>query len=911
MDATVLLVALVEDLAPRSLKEAVAVQAPLNDVLEQMSRRIGVPSKDLREALASLQERGLIDVLQSGSETNFKVQLLGGVADDLARLARDTTDPDLAERARVQAARILSLDHGSTVTDNPRLWWGESRVGVPALVRVATPKGDIQFVDDAQVARDAKLGEILDRLQSRHVIALVGQPGVGKTHLVAQLVRHLESVPGTGIKLVWAKLTDEFDFEDLLALMRVSLDNEERVSTASIEGADYAEGMASAALQIMRNHTCLLILDSFEKTLHSETNQPTDLGFRAFLGKLLQHSSGLSRTILASWWVPVDSSDRSPTSVLLEGFSLPEAAQLLRLRDRAVVSDVVLKRIHKQTDGNPLAIEVMAGGLTPGSRSALPTIGTIRDACDRLDPDSRALLSAMAIAADAVAEEYLVHIGRRFLSMETAAVIARLDDLKNFKLLAKSTWDDGSGERVYWLHSLVRDHLLSNATLDLVELNRVAMDYWMRKAGRGGTRIAALKAALRYARRCRSSGTVIDILHERGLGQRLLREGNFAELGEGLEQILEFSTDQSLAAPDAMARRIGVSRETIGALVGLLADSYFKRGLFTEATSLVDWLIDNRLELIMHRCLKAQMMASTDEAGLAEAVALGALAAAEEQGDDVGKLEALGLLGFIYGQLGPAEKAVDAYARALALSKQQKDRSAEALTESRMGYILWVSGDVEAAGPHFRRGLAMARKGRDPYVFGLATGNMGHYYQDKRDRTDRDLQLAEGYYRRALDIHERAGVRRGQGYWYGQLGRIELAHGNAQDALAHLQRALRIHRAIGERAAMARHLWYLGLVHTEMGEVVTGEGLAMLALEEFEQTSNLVELTTRKRDLAARRDHGALEYPIEAAQFRWDSMRDDYEAFLGGANSFAAGSFLHYDGSAEYFPTQGLSYSRR
>jgi tetratricopeptide (TPR) repeat protein len=422
------------------------------------------------------------------------------------------------------------------------------------------------------------------------------------------------------------------------------------------------------------------------------------------------------------------------------------------------------------------------------------------------------------------------------------------------------------------------------------------MDYWMRKAGRRGTGTTALKTALRYARTCGDGDAIIKILHEFGFGQKLIREGNFAELGETLEQLFDYSAGDTLATPEDLGLELGTGTKTIGVLVGLLAESYFKRGRFGDATSLIEWLMDYGQGSVMHRCLLAQMMASTDEVHLAEAIALDALAEADTRKDASGKLEAFGLLGFIYSQVGSVAKALEAYAQALELSKELKNLGLEALTESRIGLVLWVSGDVVSARPHFQRGFDLARKVRDPYLVGLATGNFGHYYQDKPDLTAKDLQIAEGHYRRALDIHERTGVRRGQGYWHGQLGRIELAHGNTEDALMHLRRALLIHRAIGERAAMARHLWYLGLVHAVMGDATARNGLLSLALDELESTHNFVELEARKREI------NGFGYTLDSDQLNLSEIRDDYAAFLDGESSFGVRSFLHWVHDTEFSP---------
>jgi tetratricopeptide (TPR) repeat protein len=233
-----------------------------------------------------------------------------------------------------------------------------------------------------------------------------------------------------------------------------------------------------------------------------------------------------------------------------------------------------------------------------------------------------------------------------------------------------------------------------------------------------------------------------------------------------------------------------------------------------------------------------------------------ALELAVQTEDPFAEMEAWGWIGYALDETGPVGDCLEAYERAIALSRELEELPSESITQARLGMILWKTGEFEASRPHFETAVELAEKIGDPYYLGLAQGDLGHYFMDKEDSSLNDLNRAIECYQTALDIHRSAGVRRGEGFWLGQLGRTRIKLEDFVTAKAWLEEAIQIHLEVGDLTAIPRHLQYLAQLHLRkpddtLAAQATAVAYYKVAIERLNERGSSIEMQNIRNELEA------------------------------------------------------------
>ncbi|WP_419779674.1 tetratricopeptide repeat protein [Maridesulfovibrio sp.] len=147
----------------------------------------------------------------------------------------------------------------------------------------------------------------------------------------------------------------------------------------------------------------------------------------------------------------------------------------------------------------------------------------------------------------------------------------------------------------------------------------------------------------------------------------------------------------------------------------------------------------------------------------------------------------LGLLNRLLGNLKFAE---DAFNEVLRLS--DSDKSFKAIAYGNLGLIRHTQGDLEGAEDFHLKALEIDKELGCKEGIAAAYGNLGLIR-----KTQGDLEEAEEFHLKALEIDEELGRKEGMAIRYGNLGNIRKTQGNLEAAKDYWQKALTLFSQIG------------------------------------------------------------------------------------------------------------------
>jgi Flp pilus assembly protein TadD len=142
--------------------------------------------------------------------------------------------------------------------------------------------------------------------------------------------------------------------------------------------------------------------------------------------------------------------------------------------------------------------------------------------------------------------------------------------------------------------------------------------------------------------------------------------------------------------------------------------------------------------------------------------------------------------------LGRLEEAKQAYEHLLELA--EKDESFQATAYGNLGIIYQIRGELDKAEEFYRKSLEIDKAlGRQE---GMASqyGNLGIIY-----KTRGELDKAEEFYRKSLDINKALGLQEGMAIQYGNLGVIYQTRGELDKACAYWQKSQELYLNIGAK----------------------------------------------------------------------------------------------------------------
>ncbi|MGW3104365.1 BTAD domain-containing putative transcriptional regulator [Streptomyces sp. NPDC001100] len=189
-----------------------------------------------------------------------------------------------------------------------------------------------------------------------------------------------------------------------------------------------------------------------------------------------------------------------------------------------------------------------------------------------------------------------------------------------------------------------------------------------------------------------------------------------------------------------------------------------------------------------------------------------ALAAAERDGDLVGRAGAHRGLGLALDRLKSPEPAREHYLRALELFAELGSDAGQARTHQHLARMSGAQGNPGLALEHAYRSLEHYRRADDPAGQAAALNHIGW-----REAHLGEHHSALAHCEQALELARAAGDVDGQAHTSDSLGYIHHQLGHHQQAVEHYREAAALFRATGERRSEAACLLCLGDTHRSAG----------------------------------------------------------------------------------------------
>lgn len=264
---------------------------------------------------------------------------------------------------RFRARKLLKASTFQNICHALELPWQE-------LVECSLPS-EAEGLDSIWVGRNQLLKVLHDKIQNCRILVVTGITGIGKTALIEQFVRSLQSQYTHTIC---------FNFEaqpyvQFVDGARVAL--EQLSQTVSEEEQQQPEQLLSRWLQLIANQPYLIIIDSLEQILKGDEQTGwsnfIDPLWERFFHRLLGKESCHSRILLTSQDLPGDLQvhgqryHRRFWHQRLQGLSADEQTLFFERQGFELESDSLetdyLVRIGAAYEGHPLALRVIAGDI--------------------------------------------------------------------------------------------------------------------------------------------------------------------------------------------------------------------------------------------------------------------------------------------------------------------------------------------------------------------------------------------------------------------------------------------------------------------------------------------------------------------------------------------------------------------
>lgn len=228
-------------------------------------------------------------------------------------------------------------------------------------------------------------------------------------------------------------------------------------------------------------------------------------------------------------------------------------------------------------------------------------------------------------------------------------------------------------------------------------------------------------------------------------------------------------------------------------------------------------------------------------------------------GDSSFVARALGNAGMVYRHMGQYGQSLECYRKCLSLHRMAGDREKEALALGNMGVLFSSRGQYREALLCFHEALELARQAGDARTEGRVLGNMGIVYwnlglfDDARDLYEEQLRTArflqnkldeatcldnlgnlrwvlgdyEGalaLYQSAMGIYGALGNRRNEGTIAYDIAQVFLSLGKPAEAREWLEKALELHRSVGDGWSEALDLSAVGDLELRGGDAEAALG---------------------------------------------------------------------------------------
>jgi len=202
-----------------------------------------------------------------------------------------------------------------------------------------------------------------------------------------------------------------------------------------------------------------------------------------------------------------------------------------------------------------------------------------------------------------------------------------------------------------------------------------------------------------------------------------------------------------------------------------------------------------------------------------------ALQLAEDQGDTRGQHLALGNLGALYWERGELSRAFLYLERSHAISRKHGSTAQRVADLVHLALVHQELDELERAAERLQAALALAEESAFEHLPGVLTA-LGHLALGEGD-----LDQAEDYYRRCLEVEEQIGDTYNAGTSWHNHGYVAWQRGDVERAMACWRKAIKLNQTAGNRSGLATASLNLGGALLEQGDFSTAEAHLRAALD--------------------------------------------------------------------------------
>ncbi len=765
----------------------------LASVLDRLAGALAA-SGNATQAIACARRRLALDPLHEPAHR----QLIG--------LLAEVGDRQAAMEQYRDCVRVLDRELGVRPLDETTALYhaiveGSLIAPSPAVSVVKQAVADAPY---ALVGRDVERGQLVETYESLafdgRVVALVGEAGIGKTRLAAELLSHVTARGRTALAVRCYEEERGLAYGVVLELVRGAaavappFDDDlwwvaEVARLAPEFGAPARQALDSEAAQVRFYEAVVALLDHTlgpePAALYVDDAQWADESSLALLAYLAHRLAGRPLFLAASWRpeevaqdhpvrrLVADAQRTGRASVIELGrLSSADVAQLVAATGR---DDDLGARLYLESGGLPFFVVEYLDALARGDDEpawALP-VG-VRDLLERRLAGLGELSLQVLAAAAVLGRAFDADTVRAASGRTDEEVVLALDELVGCGLLA-----EGADGAIEFRHEQARELVSGRMTLARRRLlhRRAAVDLDSR--GKREERAALVAYHLAAA-----GDDEAAAVRYRVAGDHARR------LFANAEALGHYRSSLALDPADTAALHEAIGDlETLAGEYGAAFASYETAAAIASPGAVPE--IERRIGLLHLR---------RGEWELAEA----SLAAASEGLDPAGRSLATADRALAAHRLGDEKRARELGMEALSLAGEVDDAGAIAQAHNVLGMLAGSRGDGAEAVQHLELGATIARAAGDRGAEAAALNNLALAV-----RASGDLERAIGLTTAALDLCVLRGDRHREAALRNNHADLLRATGRQDQAMEELKQAVALFAEIGEEGRLEPEIWKL------------------------------------------------------------------------------------------------------
>jgi tetratricopeptide (TPR) repeat protein len=220
-----------------------------------------------------------------------------------------------------------------------------------------------------------------------------------------------------------------------------------------------------------------------------------------------------------------------------------------------------------------------------------------------------------------------------------------------------------------------------------------------------------------------------------------------------------------------------------------------------------------------------------------------------------GAAQQLNNLGAVALEEGDYQQAVDCFTQAYYLNQERQQFVAASINQANLATVAAKQGRPGEASQHLLWAQDAARQSRSPQALGRVYLQWASFYLDQNDPASAQVFLT-----RAQPLATTPELK---GTLCHHLGRLFLARGDTGQALEMFSQALKIDRAVLDRAAMAADLSRLGEVYQTRGDLAQAWDNYVRAFDVYAGLGKKAQLTKCLERLQEVNRQGQLGHSLE------------------------------------------------